>query len=87
MASAERLVEAARASGAAEEREFIRSVIDNTSFGIAALEVLEEGESAVASRAVASYGRLLLQMLDARSSNPATTDRGRRGTNTSEKFG
>jgi len=98
MGSVERLVKTARESGADEEREIIRSIIDNTAFGIAALEVLEEGSSAEASRAVASYGRLLMQVLDARSaasksssSEPekvgTTTKKGWRGANTSRKSG
>lgn len=91
MGSVERLVTSARASGAAEERELIRGIIDNSSFGIAALEVLEEGHSAVASRAVASYAKLLLQVLDERSAEAsaggATTVRRGRGANTSKKSG
>ena len=77
--SVHNLILTARELGAKQERAEIRDIIDVSSFGIAALEVF--GDDPIASRAVASYSRLILQVLDEReaagsSSTTVTSDTG-----------
>jgi len=62
-----KIINVARINGAEEERQILREIIDNTSFAISSLEVLEESESSEAMRAVSSYGRLLMRVIDERS--------------------